>query len=99
MELEDMYGLIVMSLVRKARKKAITEAIEMTEELIKKFVGYKIQGAKGTECEILNDGFVVRTMEGTMKGKIGDYLMKGVEGELYVCDREVFYKTYEFIDG
>lgn len=91
MKLEDMF--------RKARKKTITEAIEMTEELIKESVGYKIQGAKGTECEILNDGFVVRTMEGTMKGKIGDYLMKGVEGELYVCDREVFYKTYEFIDG
>ena len=39
--------------------------------------------------------FSVETLEGTMKGKVGDYLMCGVEGELYVCDREIFEKTYE----
>ncbi len=38
--------------------------------------------------------FEVETMEGIMKGKKGDYLMKGVDGELYVCDKEIFEKTY-----
>ena len=86
------------SMFKKARKKTITEAIEMTEEILKKFAGKKIKGEQKTECEIFENGFIVRTMEGTMRGKIGDYLMKGVNGELYVCDREVFEKTYEFIE-
>lgn len=31
-----------------------------------------------------------------IEGKPGDFLMKGVEGELYVCDKEIFEQSYEF---
>ena len=41
--------------------------------------------------------FIVKTMEGDHEGKPGDYLMKGVEGELYVCDQIIFRKSYEFM--
>ena len=30
-----------------------------------------------------------------MRGKAGDYLMRGVHGELYPCDGKVFSETYE----
>jgi hypothetical protein len=33
-------------------------------------------------------------MEGTLNGKAGDWLMVGVEGEMYPIDREIFEKTY-----
>lgn len=36
----------------------------------------------------------VETLEGTMKGKKGDYLMFGVEGEPYICQKDIFEKTY-----
>jgi hypothetical protein len=36
----------------------------------------------------------VESREGIMKGKTGDWLMKGVSGELYVCDKTIFEKTY-----
>ena len=39
--------------------------------------------------------FEVHTLEGVMKGKPGDWLIKGVEGELYPCKDEIFKKTYE----
>lgn len=39
--------------------------------------------------------FEVKTMEGLMKGKPGDYLIIGVEGEMYPCDAAIFKKTYE----
>jgi len=29
-----------------------------------------------------------------MKGKHGDYLVEGVEGEVYPCDRLIFEKTH-----
>jgi hypothetical protein len=42
--------------------------------------------------------FRVQTKEGDYKqGKAGDYLMCGVEGELYICDKEIFEKTYDFL--
>lgn len=46
----------------------------------------------------INEDFRVNTLEGNYKqGKIGDYLMKGIDGELYICDREIFEKTYNLI--
>ena len=32
-----------------------------------------------------------------MKGKAGDYLIEGIKGELYPCDKEIFKETYEKI--
>lgn len=47
------------------------------------------------EAVQIDEAFEVETLEGIMKGKAGDYLMKGVQGELYVCDKEIFDQTYE----
>jgi hypothetical protein len=46
----------------------------------------------------MREPFEVVTLEGTMSGKAGDYLIKGVEGEEYPCDAEIFKKTYERAD-
>ncbi len=43
--------------------------------------------------------FNVKTLEGTMSGKKGDYLVEGVEGELYICDKNIFEKTYNEVKG
>ena len=32
----------------------------------------------------------VRTLEGTMHAGNGDYLIQGVRGELYLCERTIF---------
>jgi len=37
----------------------------------------------------------VDTLEGTMRGNIGDYLIRGVKGELYFCKPDIFLATYE----
>ena len=41
--------------------------------------------------------FEVDTLEGTHRGKAGDYLLKGVEGELYLVKKEIFEKIYDII--
>jgi hypothetical protein len=43
--------------------------------------------------------FEVQTLEGTMQGKAGDYLMVGVNGEMYPCDFEIFVKTYDLVES
>lgn len=40
-------------------------------------------------------GMMVYTLEGTMTGQVGDYLIKGVRGEFYFCAKGIFEETYE----
>ena len=40
-------------------------------------------------------GCTIETLEGKHKAKIGDYIIRGVAGELYPCKPEIFQKTYE----
>lgn len=39
--------------------------------------------------------FLVQTIEGEMRGGPDDWLIRGVEGELYPCKASVFAATYE----
>jgi len=43
----------------------------------------------------MNRQFRVRTKEGIMKGNKGDYLVQGIEGEVYPVKKRIFEKTYE----
>lgn len=46
----------------------------------------------------IDEEFRVDTLEGNYKqGKTGDYLMKGARNELYICDKEIFEETYDFV--
>lgn len=37
----------------------------------------------------------VETLEGELKVSIGDYIIKGVKGEIYPCKPDIFEDTYE----
>lgn len=41
-----------------------------------------------TSCDI-------KTLEGTMHANYGDYIIKGIAGEIYPCKADIFEKTYE----
>lgn len=42
--------------------------------------------------------FLVETLEGTMRGKEGDYLIRGIAGEFYPCDAKIFESSYDLLD-
>ena len=44
---------------------------------------------------IIDNGFIVNTLEGKMRATKEDYLIKGVDGEFYPCKKDIFKKTYE----
>lgn len=45
----------------------------------------------------INVPFRVDSIEGDYKqGKAGDYLMRGIDGELYICDKAIFERSYDF---
>jgi hypothetical protein len=40
-------------------------------------------------------GVSIKTLEGTMRGNVGDWIIQGVTGELYPCKPDIFAATYE----
>lgn len=43
-------------------------------------------------------GIEITTLEGIMKAQIGDYIIKGVQGEFYPCKPDIFEQTYEIVE-
>lgn len=39
--------------------------------------------------------FTIRTVDGDVILRIGDWLIRGIEGKLYPCKNSVFQETYE----
>lgn len=38
---------------------------------------------------------LIKTLEGVMRGDYGDWIIKGVKGEVYPCKPDIFEQTYE----
>ncbi len=47
--------------------------------------------AESAWCEI-------KTLEGTMIARAGDYIIRGVEGEIYPCKASIFEATYQLAE-
>jgi hypothetical protein len=66
----------------------------------------KVEGMKGCRkkpiivySKQISEEFQVESLEGNYKqGKAGDHLMRGIDGELYICDKEIFEKTYDWVE-
>ncbi len=93
-------------MINKYRKKpVIVEAVKWTGlnlEEIKNFVDesllYNIyDGAwEVGEAPVIVD-MQIRTLEGNMSVSVGDYIIKGVQGEFYPCKPDIFKETYETV--
>lgn len=44
------------------------------------------------------NNLLIYTLEGTMIASLGDYIIKGVSGELYPCKPDIFKLTYEKVE-
>lgn len=40
---------------------------------------------------------VIKTLEGTMRAHTGDYIIRGINGEIYPCKPDIFEQTYEVL--
>ena len=40
----------------------------------------------------------IKTLKGEMLASIGDFIIKGVDGEFYPCKPDIFQKTYEEVE-
>ena len=49
----------------------------------------------GRAAHYFEDGAIIYTLEGSHRARKGDFIIRGVEGELYPCKYDIFWKTYE----
>lgn len=38
--------------------------------------------------------YIIDTLEGTMTCGVGDYIIRGIHGELYPCKGDIFHESY-----
>jgi hypothetical protein len=91
----------------KFRKKpVVVEAIQwngLNRDEIEIFVGkelmLELESETAYEAGIAPPIFslCITTLEGVMKAKKGDWIIKGVANEFYPCKSDIFEKTYEKI--
>lgn len=46
---------------------------------------------------VASDGLKIYTLEGKMSASVGDWIIKGVQGEFYPCKPDIFEATYEAV--
>lgn len=84
----------------KYRKKPVViEAVQLSRrfpEAIIDFVGKENLGDYNLG-EFAEDAcyFEIKTLEGVMLAREGDWVIKGIKGEFYPCKPDIFEATYE----
>ena len=75
------------------KKPVVIEAIQFTghnDLEVADFVG-----KNGRDPITAYPSWLIETLEGTMEARVGDWIIKGVQGEFYPCKPDIFEQTYE----
>jgi hypothetical protein len=83
-----------MGMYRK--KPVIIEAVQLKDLEVRTLMALQNFAGLGNDVfEAVEDGVLIDTLEGSMKASVGDFIIKGVNGEFYPCKPDIFEKTYE----
>jgi len=85
-------------MVKYRKKPVVIEAVQWTGENFEEL--WKLLESKEGRAvyEESDMSIFLETLEGTMKAEVGDYIIKGVQGEIYPIKEEIFLKTYEQVE-
>ena len=80
-----------MALEKFRKRPLVVEAMRYVGDNLE-----QLREAFGYPFKAINDGAIlVPTKEGTLAAKPGEWIIRGIAGELYPCDPDIFGKTYE----
>ena len=85
------------------KKPVVIEVRELTDDNAKDICDWMhsrqiVDGSPILGVGINPDGTVViQTLEGDMLADIGDWVIRGVQGEFYPCKPDIFADTYELV--
>jgi hypothetical protein len=50
------------------------------------------------DISMINNQLCISTLEGDHIANVGDFIIKGIKGELYPCKPDIFEATYELVE-
>jgi len=74
------------------------KGIQATEAHLKGVGRFYVKRPIPIWAKRIDETFWVESLEGNHQGKEGDYLVKGIRGELYICDKEIFEESYDLLN-
>ena len=77
------------------KKPVVIEAIQVTQEAKEEIEA--IEGVRVVSFDGVLAWASIDTLEGTMTASLGDYIIRGVKGELYPCKPDIFAATYDAV--
>jgi len=88
---------IVIEAIQYINERSLIDIIEMvgSDKVISGNNSLYITGANCRNVEIINGELKISTLEGVMVAKKGDYIIRGVKGEIYPCKPDIFQETYK----
>lgn len=82
--------------VAEANRLAARDFWGLPQWLIDAYEGRNEAGVKSVV--FTPEGIHITTLEGTMLASPGDWIIRGVQGELYPCRGDIFEATYEAVE-
>ncbi len=82
-------------MARYRKKPVVIEAMQFTEESKDQcfnFVACNRIAARGPDGD---PRLRIQTLEGEIEARLGDWIIRGVQGEFYPCKPDIFEATYE----
>ena len=88
-----------MKLTKRARKKPVEiEYMQFTDESKNQVFNWVTGNSYPCFDNEGNPTLKIQTLEGDMTALLGDYIIKGIQGEFYPCKPDIFLATYDLID-
>ena len=69
--------------------------IEAFAWAIEKVPDWWLKASKDFKIDVDTGSVFIPTLEGTHEARVGDWIIKGIKGELYPCKPDIFRETYE----
>lgn len=83
-------------MVRQFKKKPVViEAVRFTINQVDSVIDWLNKNRASYGLSTPDYNLVLHTLEGDMHVSFGDWIIKGVKGEIYPCKPDIFEETYE----
>lgn len=88
------------------KKPVVVEAFQLGIDVIPEWFWEKVSFKQTSNKQIffnnrtinIHDMYCeIKTLEGVMRGNYGDYIIRGIKGEIYPCKPDIFKETYEVV--
>ena len=54
-----------------------------------------LEAEQNGTVQLAGTSLFIKTLEGEMEAKVGDWIIRGVKGEIYPCKPDIFEATYD----